>query len=142
MTVNRWAKAPLRAPTCDTGAADDDSTTSTAMVLRRAHPVFQLNALDQVSGLLRQLGDHACRLDSLASEQAMPPSVPVSLRSAATGSMHPADAMSPNRRRSALETAPLRFGVASRRQVHGQFALHEVDPRLFLAPHSPSGSAR
>jgi hypothetical protein len=42
-------------------------------------------------------------------------SVPVALRSAASGPMHPADAMSPNGWRTAPQPAPLRFGVASQR---------------------------
>jgi hypothetical protein len=44
--------------------------------------------------------------------------IPVALRSAAAGPMHSADARSLNCRRAALQSAPLRSGVASQRLVH------------------------
>jgi hypothetical protein len=61
--------------------------------------------------------------------------VPITSRSPATGPMHPADARPPHRRRSALEPAPLRSGVASQRLVHIQE--HGVEPPIFCAPLPP-----
>jgi hypothetical protein len=61
--------------------------------------------------------------------------VPVSSRGPATGPVHPADARSAHRRRAALESAPFRFGAASRRQVHRP--MHGVVLHLFRASLPP-----
>ena len=47
-------------------------------------------------------GDFSFQGDCLGAEAPMLQSVPVPLRRATTGAMHPADAMPPHRRRSAL----------------------------------------
>ena len=59
-------------------------------------------AVDELAGLFHQGGDHAPRLDPLGGEAAMLQGVLVALGSPAGGPVHPADAMTPNRRRLAL----------------------------------------
>jgi hypothetical protein len=61
--------------------------------------------------------------------------VPVTFGSAAASPVHPADAMSPNGRRAALEPAPLRCRMTSQRLVHRP--LHGVVPSLFRSPLPP-----
>jgi hypothetical protein len=61
--------------------------------------------------------------------------VPIATRSPAPRAMHPADLRPPHGRRTALEPAPLRFGVASQCLVHRQ--VHGVDLQLFSAPLPP-----
>jgi len=97
------------------------------------HPLF-----DRGHCLARHAGEGLDVLsegERLGRECAVLHGVSVAPRSAAAGTVHAADAMSPNRRRSALQPAPLRFGVASRRPVHVQE--HGVVLRFFRAPRPP-----
>jgi hypothetical protein len=71
----------------------------------------------------------------LGRASAVPQGVPVALWSPASGPVHPADIMSPNGGRAALEPAPLRPGVASRRPAHIQE--HGVVLLLFRSPLPP-----
>ena len=71
----------------------------------------------------------------LGGEAPMLKRVPIATGSPAAGPVHPADARSPHRRRSARLPAPLRFGVASQRPAHIQE--HGVEPPIFSAPLPP-----
>jgi len=73
--------------------------------------------------------------DRLGGEFSMLKRVPIALRSPASRSVHPAHASSPHRRRPALESAPLRSCMASRRLAHMQE--HGVVLRFFRAPRPP-----
>jgi hypothetical protein len=80
-------------------------------------------------------GDLSSQDERLSRVSTVFQSVPVASRSPASGPVHPADTMSPNGGRAALDPAPLRSGVASRRPAHIQE--HGVVPSLFRLPLPP-----
>jgi hypothetical protein len=103
---------------------------------RRRLPL--LDGPHRLAGHPSEGADLSFQGDRLGGEAPMLKCVPIATGSPAAGPVHPADARSPHRRRSALKPAPLRFGVASRRLVHRP--VPGVEPPFFSAP-TPSVGA-
>ena len=96
---------------------------------------FGLDHSNQLAGLPHQRGDHPPCLDRLGRASAVLQRVPVAFRSPAACPVHPADILSPNGGRLALEPAPLRSGVASLDarcigQCMGLFSIFSAHPPL------------
>ena len=98
-------------------------------------PPVRSDHLDQLAPIAHQFGHHAPQFDRFAAIATVLAGILVPNR--CTGrlpAMHPAHRLTPHRRRSAPLPAPFRSGSASACPVHGQFALHEVDPLILPVP--------
>ena len=92
---------------------------------RSRHPAHAVgysgHAISDTSRLCAdQRGDDLPVPDRLGRVEAVLEGVPVALRRTAAGAVHPADGLTPHRRRPARLPAPLRSGSASRCPEHGQ----------------------
>jgi len=122
-----WTKSPWSKNKPDgTGVSLNERDPFRTALFNRGH---------RLAGHPGEGGDLLSEGYCLGCEAPMFQRVPIPLGRATTGPMHPADAMSPNGWRTALEPAPLRSGAASQRLVHRQ--LHGVEPPFFCAPPPP-----